>query len=172
MIKNAELEHIATQIAVAGSQLIFPVQEKAAYLASVTADFLRQSLVEAGVSFTFETVTSSPDKIELLRRARLRGFRTYLYYIATEDVAINISRIRTRVAFGGHDVPTKKIISRYARTLDLLLDAIRLSHRAYIFDISGSKRFWVAEVTEDQHMRFESDTIPAWFQKAVLDTSK
>ncbi len=124
LIKTAELEHIAAQISLTGSHLIFPVQEKAAYLASVTADFVRQSLIEAGVSFTFETVMSSPDKIELLRSARLRGFRTYLYYIATEDVAINISRVRTRVAFGGHDVPTKKIISRYARSLDLLLDPL------------------------------------------------
>ena len=34
----------------------------------------------------------SPDKIEILHKAQARGFRTYLYYVATEDPEINISR--------------------------------------------------------------------------------
>jgi predicted ABC-type ATPase len=169
LIKQAKLGHIAAELLLEDKCLIFPVLEKAAYLASVSADFIRQHLVAANASFTFETVMSSPDKIELLRQARLRGFRTYLYYIATEDVEINVSRIRTRVASGGHNVPTDKIISRYARSLDLLLDAIRLCDRAYIFDNSGPERFWLAEISEGQQLRFVSNTIPAWFQKAVLD---
>ena len=76
-----------------------------AYFASVTADFLRRKLLEQKKSFTFETVMSSPDKIELLRSAQNMGYRTYLYYVATSDPEINIERIQSRVKMGGHAVP-------------------------------------------------------------------
>jgi predicted ABC-type ATPase len=48
-----------------------------AYFASVAADFIRQKLIETSKSFTFETVISFPDKIELLRKAQSRGYRAY-----------------------------------------------------------------------------------------------
>lgn len=64
-----------------------------AYVASVLADFLRHNLLTAGASFTFETVMSSPDKVAFLEKAQQQGYRTYLYYVATDDPIINISRI-------------------------------------------------------------------------------
>ncbi len=70
-----------------------------------------------------------------LKQAQLAGYRTYLYFIATEDPSINIARVRARVHFGGHDVPQEKII-RYARSLDLAAEAIRYANRAYFFDNS------------------------------------
>ena len=82
-----------------------------AYFASVAADFIRQKLIASSTSFTFETVMSFPDKIELLCKAKARGYRTYLYYVATENPDINISRVRYRVSKGGHPVPEDKITS-------------------------------------------------------------
>ena len=64
-----------------------------AYLTSVAADFIRRKLIAIGTSFTFETVMSAADKIELLKIARTHGYRTYLYFIATEDPEIDLSRI-------------------------------------------------------------------------------
>jgi len=140
------------------------------YLASVAADFIRQKLLESGVSFTFETVMSSPDKIEFLRKAQECGFRTYLYYVATEDPDINISRVENRVAEGGHPVPPEKIVSRYYRSLELLLDAVQYSNRAYIFDNSSTeKSVWIAEVTGASILEFKSDTMPYWFKTALWD---
>ena len=89
------------------------------YFASATVDFLRQKLLERRVSFTFETVMSHPSKVDLLRHAQTAGYRTYLYFIATDDPEINISRVRNRVRLGGHDVPEDRIASRYYRSLDL-----------------------------------------------------
>lgn len=63
------------------------------------------------------------------------GYRTYLYYIATEDPRINVSRVKYRVTRGGHDVPEEKTVNRYHASLALLREAIRYSNRAYIFDI-------------------------------------
>ena len=139
------------------------------YLASVAGDFLRQQLLARRESFTFETVMSHPGKVDLLAEAQAAGYRTYLYYVATEDPAINISRVRNRVGLGGHDVPEAKIVERYHRSLDLLMAAIRHANRAYIFDNSGAAHTWLAEITHGRRLEQKSDRIPAWFARAVLD---
>lgn len=160
----------ASGVTLKDGKLRFPKIEPNAYIASVTADFVRRKLIEAKVSFSFETVMSHEDKVELLRIARQNGYRTYLYYVATEDPVINISRVENRVSDGGHDVPKDKIVSRYWRSLDLLLEAIRLSNRAYIFDNSGRRgeELLVAEVT-DGELELKTDRMPAWFKRAVWD---
>ncbi|MDH4452105.1 MAG: hypothetical protein QE570_02875 [Verrucomicrobiota bacterium] len=112
---------------------------------------------------------SSPDKVALLKQAQSLGYRTYLYYIATEDPSINVARVKSRVNLGGHDVPEDKIVSRYARSLDLLLPAVKHTHRAYLFDNSrhGGDHLWVAEITNGQDLVLLCDPMPRWFQKAV-----
>lgn len=140
-----------------------------AYLSAILADFLRQQFIRRRESFTFESVMSSPDKLDTLAQASSFGYRTYLYYVATEDPLINLSRIRHRVRTGGHAVPEKKVIERYYRSLDLLLDAIRLSDRAYIFDNSGESKIWVAEITNGSTLDLKTDKVPAWVKRYILD---
>lgn len=141
------------------------------YFASVVVDYLRRKLLEHQASFTFETVMSHGSKVSLLKQAQEQGYRTYLYYIATDDPEINISRVHSRVRQGGHSVPEDKIVSRYHRSLALLLEAIRHTNRAYIFDNSSDdqNRTWLAEVTDGRELVLKTDLIPAWFKKAVID---
>jgi predicted ABC-type ATPase len=139
------------------------------YYASVLSDALRRKLLAASISFSFETVMSAPDKLELLREAQKQGFRTYLYYVATEDPAINIARVKNRIAEGGHDVPEDKIVSRYYRSLDLVREAIRHSNRAYFFDTSEAESWYVAEITDGIEIDLKSEEMPNWFKTAVWD---
>lgn len=111
------------------------------YFAAAIADLVRRRLLARRVAFSFETVMSSQDKVRFLYEARNAGYRTYLYYIATEDPEINVSRVENRVRLGGHGVPRDKIVQRYHRSLSLLTEAIYYSNRAYIFDNSG--RAWI-----------------------------
>lgn len=162
---NLQLEQLRLNV----QSLVIPAALSNSYLASILADFIRQQLLNRKISFTFETVMSSPDKIELLAKAKVQGFRTYLYYIATDNPAINVWRVKRRVELGGHDVPTDKIISRFHRSLALLPDAIRNSDRAYLFDNSGTEQFWIAEITSGNEVRIQSDQLPDWFKKSVWD---
>jgi predicted ABC-type ATPase len=73
------------------------------YFAAVLSDFIRQSWLDGKQGFTFETVMS--DKIELMKRARRMGYRTYLYCVCTNSAMISLERVALRVARGGHDVP-------------------------------------------------------------------
>lgn len=143
------------------------------YHASVMAAFLRRKLLEQRRNFTFESVMSHESKVRLLSEAQAAGYRTYLYYVATDDPLINISRVSNRVALGGHSVPEEKIISRYHRSLALLMDAIQVSNRAYVFDNSTDNadgvHTWLAEITEGGLLELKTDLVPSWFKKAVLE---
>lgn len=154
-----------------GSRLVFDAAKFDSYFASVFVDFVRQKLIAAGESFTFETVMSHPSKVDLLRMAREKGYRTYLYYIATNDAEINVARVRIRVAAGGHPVPEHLIRARYERSLHLLPEAIKHSNRAYIFDNSGegpAGRTWIAEITDGKHLEFKTNETPGWFRRIAL----
>lgn len=151
------------------NKLSFHNGEVNAYFASVTADFLRQKLTENLRSFTFETVMSFSDKVELLQKARSKGYRTYLYYVATENPDINISRVRYRISRGGHSVPEDKIVTRYYRSLDLLMQAVQHTDRAYIFDNSTHGHIWLAEITNGQFLEMKTNKMPIWFKKALWD---
>lgn len=139
------------------------------YLVSAIADFLHGRLVASKTSFSFETVMSHRHKIELLKQARFNGFRSYLYFVATEDPQINVSRVRIRVRAGGHNVARNKIVSRYYRSLDNLIDAIRSTDRAFIFDNSGAEAIEIAEITGGRKIEIKNSNVPHWFTKHVLD---
>ncbi len=142
------------------------------YFASVVADFIRNELIERRENFSFETVMSSPDKIEVLKRAKSAGYKTYLYFLCTKDPSINIDRIKERVREGGHDVPDDKVKSRYYRSLSLLKDAVQNSNRSYIFDNSEygninnpPPMLFIAEGTDGEILDAKVDEVPDWFDK-------
>ena len=169
LVRTGETDTARSIRLVEGELIDFSAVSFNAYWSAILTDFLRQKLIEVGSSFTFETVMSSADKVQTLHKAREAGFRNYLYYVATEDPLINLSRIRHRVRIGGHNVPDDKVIERYARSLSLLLDAVRLTNRAYIFDNSGETNLWIAEITDGTDIELKTDPVPQWFTRAVLD---
>lgn len=159
----------AARLAFTDGKLSFQSVGVNSYFASVAVDFLRQKLLDAGISFTFETVMSHPSKVDFLRLAQEEGFRTYLYYVATEHPDINISRVKSRVAQGGHNVSGDRIVARYYRSLDLLADAVQYANRAYIFDNSSAEKVWVAEVTDNTVLSLKTDAMPSWFVSSLWD---
>lgn len=159
----------AQKISILDGRVIFGLVEVNSYFASVLVDFIRHDLLRRKISFTFETVMSARDKVAFLCKARQQGFKTYLYYVATEDPEINISRVAYRVSTGKHNVPREKIISRYYNSLDLLPEAVACADRAYLFDNSDVERVWIAEITEGTDLELKSDFIPYWFKTALLD---
>lgn len=138
------------------------------YLASVLADAIRRDLLDQGHTFTFETVMSSRDKVDFMKEARQRGYRVYLYFVATDDPAINVDRVRRRVKLGGHPVPAKKVRERYARSVGLMTEACGVAHRAYVFDNSGSRHKLLVQVVDGHEMEIEVATLPRWFVETEL----
>jgi predicted ABC-type ATPase len=169
LLEKADLSDEAEYLKFNENRLSFFEVGVNAYFASVAADFIRQKLILSNQSFTFETVMSAPDKVSLLEKARRHGYRTYFYYVATDDPIINISRVKYRVKTGGHDVPTDKISTRYYRSLALLPEAVKHTNRAYIFDNSGSSLKWLAEITDGKHVELKIPKSTVWFKEYFLD---
>ncbi len=146
--------------------------EMNAYIAADIATFLRNHLIQRKERFWFETVFSHPSKLEVMREAKAQGFRVYFYFVATDSPEINIDRVRLRVKKQGHPVPEEKIVSRYYRSLDLLLDAIKLSDRAYLFDNSGRASELICQVKDGTQLTMETDNVPSWFEEYVYNKIK
>jgi len=172
LVKKANLADEITSLGFEYQKISFKNIEINSYYASLCADFIRHKLLELKVSFTFETVMSSPDKVLFLKKAQKLGYRTYLYFIATQDPYINILRVENRVKMGGHPVPEVKIKSRYYRSLNLLDEAIKNSSRAYIFDNSYENKVWLAEIVDGREVTLQTEDIPKWFDTYVLKKSK
>lgn len=141
------------------------------YLAADLAAFIRQQLLANDISFTYETVMSHPSKIDFLQQAIDNGFRVYLYFIATEDPKINISRVNVRVAQKGHHVAENVIRNRYYKSLELLKSAVKKSNRAYIWDNSGNASILLAAITNGTDVNIiENEKITNWFVKYLANS--
>jgi predicted ABC-type ATPase len=107
------------------------------YHASFVASYLVDNLFKTKQSFCFETVMSHISKIRLIENAKNKGYKTYLYYLYTNNVKLNIGRVKLRVQQGEHDVPERKIRDRYTKSISLLPEALKHSDVAYLFDTSN-----------------------------------
>ncbi len=106
------------------------------YHASFIATYLVNKLLHTGQSFCFETVMSHISKVHLLSQAKTMGYKTYLYFVFTDNVELNIARVKLRVRHGQHDVDELLIKSRYPRTFKLLPKALALAEEAFVIDNS------------------------------------
>ncbi len=140
------------------------------YIAADIADFLRVKMVEAGITFTYETVMSDSRKIDFIYKAKQAGYKIYLYYIATEDPSINILRIKNRVLNNGHFVSDDKVISRYTKSLGNLKAAVLASDRAYIFDSTNDIMSLISEITNGTNVEILApEFIPNWFIEYLVE---
>lgn len=89
--------------------------------------------------FSFETVLSSEYKMDILKFAKQEGYFIKCIFILTVDPLINVARVESRVAQGGHDVPRDKIITRYTKSLAHIKDLIDLCDILHVYDNSTSK---------------------------------
>ncbi|HEX3821009.1 MAG TPA: zeta toxin family protein [Candidatus Sulfotelmatobacter sp.] len=87
-------------------------------------------------SFAVETTLSGKGYLRMMLEARQRGFEIVLVYIGTENVEINLSRIRDRVLAGGHNVPENDVRRRYRRSFDNLPTAVERADHTILFDNS------------------------------------
>jgi predicted ABC-type ATPase len=104
--------------------------------AAQIAEKMREECVAKNRSFTFETVLSTERNLRLLQRAREKGYFVRCVYILTSNPDINVSRVESRVANGGHSVPEDKIRSRYEKALSLIPELVKVCDILHVYDNS------------------------------------
>ena len=104
--------------------------------AAQLAEKMRKDCVAQNKSFTFETVLSTDRNLKLLQKAKEKGFFIRCIYVLTRNPDINVSRVESRAANGGHSVPEDKIRSRYEKALALIPELVNVCDVLHIYDNS------------------------------------
>ena len=133
--------------------------------AAQEAELLRETLLRSGKDFTFETVLSTDRNLELLKRAKEKGYEIYAVFVMTKDSSINVQRVQRRAQAGGHDVPKDKIISRYQKSLKNLSRLVRIADHTRIIDNSGELPVLICEVHGSSVTIYDN---PCWSKKEIL----
>lgn len=109
--------------------------------AAIVAEEMRWTLLFQHETFMTETVMSSERWIHFFDQAHQLGYQIVLFFVTTNNPAINVKRVARRVQKGGHSVPEDKVISRYHKTMNEVLPAIlKYVDEALFFDNSISPR--------------------------------
>src|SRR5580704_4574090 len=98
---------------------------------------------------------------QVLVDARNRGFEVVLVYIGTENVEINLARIRNRVLAGGHDVPESDVRRRYQRSFKSLPMAIERADHTILFDNSTEEGYRLIAVLGPPGSQW-FEPVPGW----------
>jgi len=122
---------------------------------------LTEEYLNAKVSFAVETTLAGHRIIALMRAARERGYEVNLAFVALNSPEKNISRIRDRVARGGHYIPDLDVRRRYARSFDNLPKALRLTDLALLFDNSGDDARPVL-IAQAGKIVWQTKLLPSW----------
>ncbi|MDB5089849.1 MAG: hypothetical protein JWR09_3843 [Mucilaginibacter sp.] len=143
-------------------------EEVNSYHASFIASFLVEKLLETGQSFCFETVMSHESKVNLLEVAKSKGYKTYLYFVYTDNPELNITRVGLRALMGLHDVKPDIIRSRYDRSFALLPKAIKIANEAYI--VNNSESFTIT-VEKRNNSILISESAPGHLRKLIATSN-
>lgn len=166
--KSIEDNH-KIEISIRENVIIDQAKDSHSYEGALISLFLRHHLQEKKMDFCFETVMSHPSKIDEIIEAKQKGYKSYLYFICTDDPEVNISRVENRVEKGGHHVTPDKISSRYFNTLKNLNQMIEVVDKCYLFDNSGESFKLIGRVIHSKLLlELEPEELPNWFVNFVL----
>ena len=132
--------------------------------AAKIAENQREEHLAVMEEFCFETVMSTERNLNLLRRAKEKGYFIRCYYILTADPMINVFRVKSRVEAGGHDVPEDKIISRYDKALELVKAVVEISDICHIYDNSEEQPFRIFKKRKEEYYFDECED---WLQEDI-----
>ncbi|MFM2287711.1 MAG: hypothetical protein RL684_854 [Pseudomonadota bacterium] len=127
------------------------------------AETRRRELMAARKSLVTESTFSHPSKLDLVRDAIALGYEVRVYHVNLRSPDLAVKRVERRVGDGGHPVPEDKTRERYTRNQPIIRDAVRLAHRAYVFDNSefGQPHRRVLAFQQGQAVYVDRQ-VPAW----------
>ncbi len=127
-------------------------------------DKKRYEAIASKKDFTFETVLSSKYKLDILRKAKDEGYFIKCIFVLTVDPRVNIARVQTRVAQGGHNVPKEKIISRYEKSLKNIKELLEICDILHVYD-NTLKPFRIIRKHKEDISIFTNDL---WCEERIL----
>lgn len=117
--------------------------------AAILVDKMRYDSINKKEDFTFETVLSSEYKLNILRKAKKEGYFIKCVFVLTVDPKINITRIQSRVASGGHNVDRAKVVNRYYKSINNIKELIEICDIMHVYDNTETPQRIIRKHKED-----------------------
>lgn len=138
--------------------------EDAVLKAAKFATEQRYQLLDSGKSVVFETVLSSEEKLEYIKKAKEAGYFIRVFFVCTESPSINAARIAGRYMEGGHSVPIEKIVSRYGKSISNCKKLIMLVDRLYVYDnsIENQPARLLFRIADGKIIKQYLQSLPRW----------
>jgi len=113
-------------------------------------DFARR-----GEDFAFESTLSGKSYANLLARLKTQNYKLHFFYLWIPNPDLAITRIKGRIAEGGHSVPPDDIRRRFSRSLGNFIKLYKpLADTWMLFDNSGPRPQLVAGIVNNQEVVF------------------
>ncbi len=143
--------------------------EKAKDEAGYFASEMRESLLDQGMSFCFETVFSHQPKIDFIAKAKSLNYEIIFVYIHLATSELNEARVDQRFSEGGHSVPTDKIHSRIPRTMQNVATVLPLVDEARLIDnsLSGNNAFQQVAIVKQGKITEVIEPLPEWAEEIL-----
>lgn len=139
-----------------------PLNPSAAAIAAAKTVLSRTAAyINEGVSFAIETTLSSRGRVNLLRKAKSRGYEIHLVFIGMDSPERCVARVWHRAARGGHFVPDADVRRRYARSVANAIVALRLADDAHFYDNSGDGPRLIL-VAKAGQVVWRAEVVPEW----------
>jgi len=96
--------------------------------------------------FAFETTLSGKLYVNLFKSLKKKGYKIHIFFLWVPDSDLVITRIKSRVAQGGHDVPVRDVLRRFNRSIYNFFKLYQpLADSWMLFDNSGVIPILIAE---------------------------
>jgi predicted ABC-type ATPase len=140
-----------------------------ARIATESQSFVEQHIADRA-SFAVETTLRSDAIIRQAEAANALGFSTLLFFVATDDVLLNIERIAARGRMGGHASPEADIRAIAAASMANLPRAVAAFSYVECFDNSqrGTPRERVLAFDRGRVV-YQATSLPAWAAALVSE---
>ncbi len=118
-------------------------------------------------SFAFETTLRSEITLEQARSAKAAGFEVEMRYVALDDFAMNLERVKIRTDRGGHSAPEAILRGTYEASISNLARAIREVDALRVYNNSewGTPPKLSLE-SKDGNVTYLAAQLPDWLQRA------
>ena len=117
--------------------------------AAILVDKMRYESIDKKEDFTFETVLSSEYKLNILRKAKEEGYFIKCVFVLTINPKINIARIKSRVASGGHNVDSTKVVDRYYKSIKNIKELLNICDIMHVYDNTETPRRIIRKHKDD-----------------------
>ena len=135
--------------------------------AEVMAQALQEFQLSTKSTFGFQTLLNNNDGLETITEAKQQGYHTELFFLSTENPAINIARIAQREAAGGRGALIPLVMSGHAVALKNARKAVDIADNAHFYDTTQNNKTakFVAKFQQAKLVAVIG-TIPKWFRDA------